>query len=116
VRYLDPSSLGEKVDLVVADLSFISLTLVLPVVRGVLKPGGEALLLVKPQFEVGRDKVGKGGVVKDDSLRQEALEKVKARARELGLRVLGEMDSPVPGAKKGNVELFLYLGLSQEVG
>ncbi len=116
VRYLDPGSLGEEVDLVVADLSFISLTLVLPVVRGVLKPGGEALLLVKPQFEVGKDKVGKGGVVKDDSLRQEALEKVKARARELGFRVLGEMDSPVPGAKKGNVELFLYLGLPQEVG
>ena len=115
VRFLDPKALPEKMDLVVADLSFISLTLILPVVRGILRPGGEAVLLVKPQFEVGRGKVGKGGVVKDPSLRREALERVKARAQELGFQVLGEMDSPVPGAKKGNVEIFLYLGLPQEV-
>ena len=99
----------------VADLSFISLTLVLPGVKGILKEGGEALLLVKPQFEVGREKVGKGGVVRDEALRREALEKVKSRAQELGFRVLGEVDSPVPGAKKGNVELFLYLGLPKEM-
>ena len=115
VRYLEPGALAEKVDLVVADLSFISLTLVLPGVKGILKEGGEALLLVKPQFEVGREKVGKGGVVRDEALRREALEKVKSRAQELGFRVLGEMDSPVPGAKKGNVELFLYLGLPKEM-
>ncbi len=115
VRYLEPGALAEKVDLVVADLSFISLTLVLPGVKGILKEGGEALLLVKPQFEVGREKVGKGGVVRDEALRREALEKVKSRAQELGFRVLGEVDSPVPGAKKGNVELFLYLGLPKEM-
>ena len=115
VRYLEPGALAEKVDLVVADLSFISLTLVLPGVKGILKEGGEALLLVKPQFEVGREKVGKGGVVRDEALRREALERVKSRAQELGFRVLGEMDSPVPGAKKGNVELFLYLGLPKEM-
>ncbi len=116
VRHLTPEALGEMVDLVVADLSFISLTLVLPAVKGVLRPGGEALLLVKPQFEVGREKVGKGGVVREAALRREALERVKKRAEELGFEVLGEMDSPVPGAKKGNVELFLYLRLPQEAG
>ncbi len=114
VRHLGP--LSEEVDMVVADLSFISLTLVLPVVKRVLKSGGEALLLVKPQFEVGRKKVGKGGVVRDEALRREALERVKSRARKLGFEVLGEVDSPLPGAKKGNVEVFLYLRLSQKAG
>ncbi len=116
VRYLQGSHLGEEVDLVVADLSFISLTLVLPAVKRVLKEGGEALLLVKPQFEVGREKVGKGGVVRDESARREALDKVEAKAVGLGFQVLGEVESLVPGAKKGNVEIFLYLGLPQKAG
>ncbi len=111
VRYLEPSALGETVDLVVADLSFISLTLVLPIIARILKPGGEALLLVKPQFEVGREKVGKGGVVKDEKDRLGAMDKVKQAAQALGFRPLGWMDSPVPGAKKGNVEIFLHLSL-----
>jgi 23S rRNA (cytidine1920-2'-O)/16S rRNA (cytidine1409-2'-O)-methyltransferase len=111
VRYLKPSALDETMDLVVADLSFISLTLVLPTIARILKPGGEALLLVKPQFEVGRDRVGKGGVVKDEKDRLRALDKVKQAAQALGFQSLGWMDSPVPGAKKGNVEIFLHLRL-----
>jgi 23S rRNA (cytidine1920-2'-O)/16S rRNA (cytidine1409-2'-O)-methyltransferase len=114
VRHLDPRALEEQVDLVVADLSFISLTLVLSAVKGVLKERGEALLLVKPQFEVGRGRVGKGGVVKDDAARREALEKVRGKAEELGFQVLGEVDSAIPGAKKGNVEIFLFLGLAEK--
>lgn len=114
VRYLEPSSLDEAVDLVVADLSFISLTLVLPAVARILKPGGEALLLVKPQFEVGRDRVGRGGVVRDEKDRLEALNKVRQAAQALGFQPLGWMDSPVPGAKKGNVEIFLYLRLPEK--
>ncbi|HDD53290.1 MAG: TlyA family RNA methyltransferase [Aquificota bacterium] len=116
VRYLEAFHLGEEVDMVVADLSFISLTLVLPAVKRALRGGGEALLLVKPQFEVGREKVGKGGVVRDDAARREALERVKAKALELGFQILGEVESPVPGAKKGNIEIFLYLRLSQKAG
>ena len=114
-RYLEPSVFGEMMDLVVADLSFISLTLVLPAIARILRPGGEALLLVKPQFEVGRDRVGKGGVVKDEKDRLMALNKVKQAAQELGFQPLGWMDSPVPGAKKGNVEIFLHLRLPKKL-
>ena len=107
-RLLDAAKLGERVDLVTGDLSFISLRLVLPAVRAILKPGGDALLLVKPQFEVGKGEVGKGGVVRDDAKRRAALEAVKGAARELGFEVVGEAESPIEGPA-GNREWLLAL-------
>jgi 23S rRNA (cytidine1920-2'-O)/16S rRNA (cytidine1409-2'-O)-methyltransferase len=108
VRHLTAASLGEPVDLVTADLSFISLRLVLPAVKDVLRPGGQAVLLVKPQFEVGKGEVGKGGVVRDEARRRAALEGIEAAARELGFEVLGHAESPIAGPA-GNREWLLVL-------
>ncbi|HYO52971.1 TlyA family RNA methyltransferase [Archangium sp.] len=105
-RYLTAEDLPEPVDVVVIDVSFISLTQVLPAVLPFLKRGGLLVALVKPQFEVGPDKVGKGGVVKDPVARQEAIDSVSAFVREQGLVVRGVMDSTVPGPA-GNVEALL---------
>jgi 23S rRNA (cytidine1920-2'-O)/16S rRNA (cytidine1409-2'-O)-methyltransferase len=107
-RLLGAEALGERVDLVVGDLSFISLRLVLPAVRAILKPGGAAILLVKPQFEVGKGEVGKGGVVRDEEKRRAALEGVKDAARALGLEPWGEAESPIEGPA-GNREWLLAL-------
>lgn len=109
-RALTAEALGERVDLVTGDLSFISLRLVLPAVKAILKPGGHALLLVKPQFEVGKGEVGKGGVVREDSKRLAALEAVAAAARQLGFEVLGHAESPIQGPA-GNREWLLGLRL-----
>jgi 23S rRNA (cytidine1920-2'-O)/16S rRNA (cytidine1409-2'-O)-methyltransferase len=109
-RALSAASLGERVGLVVGDLSFISLRLVLPAVKALLAPGGEAVLLVKPQFEVGKGEVGKGGVVRDEAKRRAALETVKGAARALGFEVLGEAESPIQGPA-GNREWLLALRL-----
>jgi len=109
-RNLDASSLGEPVDLVVGDLAFISLRLVLPAVRRILRPGGEAVLLVKPQFEVGRGEVGKGGVVRDEARRRAALDAVAEAARGEGFEVLGHSESPIAGPA-GNREWLLALRL-----
>ncbi len=109
-RLLGAESLGERVDLVTGDLSFISLRLVLPAVKAILRPGGEAILLVKPQFEVGKGEVGKGGVVRDDAKRRAALDAVEAAARELGFEVVGEAESPIEGPA-GNREWLLALRL-----
>jgi len=98
---------GEAVGLVVADVSFISLRLVLPHLAR-LAPGAELLLLVKPQFEVGRGRVGKGGVVKDDALRAEAVAGVAEAAAALGLVAAGQAESRLPGPR-GNREVFLRL-------
>jgi 23S rRNA (cytidine1920-2'-O)/16S rRNA (cytidine1409-2'-O)-methyltransferase len=107
-RRLDAASLGEPVDLVTADLSFISLRLVLPSVRAILEPGGEAVLLVKPQFEVGKGEVGKGGVVRDEGKRRAALASVEEAARAIGFEVLGHAESPIEGPA-GNREWLLHL-------
>ncbi len=107
-RLLGPESLGERVDLVTGDLSFISLRLVLPAVKTILKPGGEAILLVKPQFEVGKGEVGKGGVVRDDAKRRAALDAIAEAARGLGFEVLGTAESPIEGPA-GNREWLLAL-------
>jgi 23S rRNA (cytidine1920-2'-O)/16S rRNA (cytidine1409-2'-O)-methyltransferase len=107
-RFLGPESLGERVDLVTGDLSFISLRLVLPAVKAILKPGGEAVLLVKPQFEVGKGEVGKGGVVRDEAKRRAALDGVAEAARALGFDVIGEAESPIEGPA-GNREWLLAL-------
>jgi 23S rRNA (cytidine1920-2'-O)/16S rRNA (cytidine1409-2'-O)-methyltransferase len=106
-RFLD--ALPEPVSLVVADLSFISVTLVLPAIARLLAPGGEAVVLVKPQFEVGREKVAPGGVVRDPDDRLAAITAVRGAAEALGFTVRGGLDSPVPGARSGNVEHFLAL-------
>jgi 23S rRNA (cytidine1920-2'-O)/16S rRNA (cytidine1409-2'-O)-methyltransferase len=105
-RHLDAAALGAQVDLVTADLSFISLRLVLPAVKAVLRPGGQAVLLVKPQFEVGKGEVGKGGVVREESKRRAALARIEAAAEALGFSVTGHVESPIEGPA-GNREWLL---------
>jgi 23S rRNA (cytidine1920-2'-O)/16S rRNA (cytidine1409-2'-O)-methyltransferase len=108
VRELTPETTDGPVDLVVGDLSFISLALVLDALVGVTAPDGDLALMVKPQFEVGKDRVGKGGVVRDPGLRAEAVVGVAraAAARGWGARMVAT--SPLPGPS-GNVEFFLWL-------
>ncbi|MEB2344827.1 MAG: TlyA family RNA methyltransferase [Deltaproteobacteria bacterium] len=107
-RHLEASALaGEQPELVVVDVSFISLRLVLPRLAA-LAPEADWLLLVKPQFEVGREQVGAGGVVRDDALRRAAAGAVRAAAEALGWRWRGEVESRVAGPK-GNREIFLWL-------
>jgi 23S rRNA (cytidine1920-2'-O)/16S rRNA (cytidine1409-2'-O)-methyltransferase len=106
-RYLDEGSFFETPDLVVIDASFISLRLLLPAILRAA-PRAEVVALVKPQFEVGRGGVGKGGVVRDDERRAEAVREVAESARSLGYSVTGEIRSPVTGAK-GNIEFLLHL-------
>lgn len=111
IRDLPREWVPEVVGLVVGDASFISLGLILPKVKELLEPGGHAVVLVKPQFEVGRGQVGKGGVVRDPALRQAAVQQVASAATDLGFTVLGVVESPVTGAKKGNVEYLMHLAL-----
>jgi len=99
---------GEAVELVVGDLSFISLTLVLPALVRCAVPEADLALMVKPQFEVGRERLGSGGVVRDPALHAESVRTVAAAAAALGLGVLGVAASPLPGPS-GNVEYFLWL-------
>jgi 23S rRNA (cytidine1920-2'-O)/16S rRNA (cytidine1409-2'-O)-methyltransferase len=108
VRTLVPDSIGGTVDLVVADLSFISLRLVLDALVSCVGPGGDLVPMVKPQFEVGRERVGAGGVVRDPALRADAVLDVAAEAAARGLGVTGVVTSPLPGPS-GNVEFFLWL-------
>ncbi|MCB9777808.1 MAG: TlyA family RNA methyltransferase [Alphaproteobacteria bacterium] len=108
-RHLD--ALPVAPTLVVGDLSFISLDKVLPAIVRIAAPGADAVLLVKPQFEVGRENVGRGGVVRDEDARRAALSGVGSAAEALGCRVLGETTSPILGAKKGNVEYLVHLAL-----
>lgn len=108
VRSLAPEQVGTPVDLVVGDLSFISLSLVLPSLLRCAVDGADYVLLVKPQFEVGREHVGSGGVVRDLGLRARAVRTVTERAAELGLGVAGLTASPLPGPS-GNVEYFVWL-------
>jgi 23S rRNA (cytidine1920-2'-O)/16S rRNA (cytidine1409-2'-O)-methyltransferase len=108
VRDLDLAAVGEPVDVVVGDLSFISLRLVLDPLIGVTAGDGDLVLMVKPQFEVGRERVGKGGVVRDAELRASAVETVAAAAAERGWGAREVTVSPLPGPS-GNVEFFLWL-------
>jgi 23S rRNA (cytidine1920-2'-O)/16S rRNA (cytidine1409-2'-O)-methyltransferase len=108
VRSLTPEQIGGVVDLVVADLSFISLRLVLPALVACVDPAGDLLPMVKPQFEVGRERLGSGGVVRDPQLRAEAVLDVAHAAAELGWLTGGVVRSPLPGPS-GNVEFFLWL-------
>lgn len=106
VRYLD--ALPEPIDLAVIDVSFISLTLVLRIVKRLLQPRGEVVALIKPQFEAGRTQVGKGGIVRDQSVHRGVIDKIARHAVEIGLRVRGICRSPIEGAD-GNAEFFVYL-------
>ena len=101
------AALGGDIDLVVMDASFISLRLVLPPIAGLLSPGARLIALVKPQFEVGKDKVGKGGLVKDDADREGAVQTVCEAARDVGFEILGRSESRVAGARSGNREVFV---------
>jgi 23S rRNA (cytidine1920-2'-O)/16S rRNA (cytidine1409-2'-O)-methyltransferase len=107
-RAITPEELPYRADLVVADLSFISLTKVLPAVLACVAATFDALVMVKPQFEVGRERVGKGGVVRDPELRREAVVAVAEASRALGTSVMGLAPSGLPGPK-GNLETFLWL-------
>jgi 23S rRNA (cytidine1920-2'-O)/16S rRNA (cytidine1409-2'-O)-methyltransferase len=108
VRTIDPALIGERVELVVIDVSFISLRLVLPALPPLARPGAPVVALVKPQFEVGRANVGKGGIVRDEAARAQALVDVRAAAVALGFAALGDTTSPITGGK-GNVEFLLHL-------
>ncbi|WP_320069839.1 TlyA family RNA methyltransferase [Micromonospora sp. RTGN7] len=108
VRTLTPEAIGGQVALTVADLSFISLRLVLPALAGCTRTDGDLALMVKPQFEVGRERVGAGGVVRDPGLRAEAVLDVAAAAAALGLGLADVTASPLPGPS-GNVEFFVWL-------
>lgn len=105
-RHLGPSDLPERVSVLVLDVSFISLTQVLPATVPFLAPGGVTVALVKPQFEAGRDQVGKGGVVRDDAVRAEVVARVQTCMEQLGLVPIGTLDSPVHGPA-GNREILL---------
>jgi 23S rRNA (cytidine1920-2'-O)/16S rRNA (cytidine1409-2'-O)-methyltransferase len=110
IRLLPKETIPEPIELATLDLSFISLTLVIPKILEFLAPGGAILALVKPQFEVGKGKVGKGGVVRDPDLQRQAVAKVAAAARALGFWVSEAYPAPLKGPK-GNQEYFLLLRL-----
>ena len=105
-RYLRPEDLGERIDLAVCDVSFISATLILPAVAPLLQPAGEMVILVKPQFEVGKGQVGKGGIVREPELHQAACRRVDDAVRQLGFET-ALIESPILGAK-GNREFLLH--------
>ena len=105
-RFLQPENVGESVDIVTIDASFISLTMLLPQVPAVLNNGGFCVGLVKPQFEVGKGKVGKGGIVRDEGLQRDAVQQVRKAAEGLPLACVGECESPITG-REGNREFFL---------
>lgn len=111
IRYVTPEQLGEPLDLSVIDVSFISLKIVLPAVKALLKPTGQVVCLIKPQFEAGKDKVGKKGVVRDPATHREVLEQFIALAHEQGFCILGLTFSPVKGPE-GNIEFLAHLTLT----
>ena len=111
-RYLTAEQVPDPIDFFSVDVSFISLTLILPAVRPLLKDGGQAVCLIKPQFEAGKEKVGKKGVVRDQAVHQEVIEKITNFAVENGYSVLGLTFSPVKGPE-GNIEYLVYLEKSE---
>lgn len=114
IRHMPPERIPEPCALAVVDVSFISLRLVLPALPALLVPDAPAVVLVKPQFEVGRDKVGKGGIVRDDTDRRQAIVDVATAAQALGFTVVGETTSPITGGK-GNVEFLLHLRVPSRI-
>lgn len=108
LRYIDAELIPEKLDLAVMDVSFISIRLVLPAVKALLKDGAELICLIKPQFEAGRDEVGKKGVVRDAAVHKEVIETILDFAPQIGLTVLGLDFSPIKGPE-GNIEYICYM-------
>ena len=116
IRYVTPEDLGEPLDLSVIDVSFISLKIVLPTIKTLLKPGqGQVLCLIKPQFEAGKEKVGKKGVVREPETHKEVLDSFVALAKELEFTILGLTFSPVKGPE-GNIEFLGHLTLADVPG
>ena len=105
-RFLELADIGEQADLITIDASFISLSMILPRIPAILKPGGRCVALVKPQFEVGRDRVGKGGIVRDAEDQRLAVEKCVRAGEAAGLRFLASAESPITG-REGNREFFV---------
>lgn len=115
VRYVTPEDLGEPLDLSVIDVSFISLRIVLPVIKTFLKPTGQVLCLIKPQFEAGKEKVGKKGVVRDPAIHKEVLDSFVVLTQQIGFTILGLTFSPVKGPE-GNIEFLAHLTLDDKPG
>ncbi len=116
IRYVTPEDLGEPLDLSVIDVSFISLKIVLPTIKTLLKPGqGQVLCLIKPQFEAGKEKVGKKGVVREASTHKEVLDAFVELAHSLEFTILGMTFSPVKGPE-GNIEFLAHLTLAEAPG
>ena len=111
-RYLTREQIPEEIGFFSVDVSFISLTMILPAARQLLGEGGQAVCLIKPQFEAGKEKVGKKGVVRDRTVHQEVIEKIRDFALENGYSVLGLTYSPVKGPE-GNIEYLIYLERSE---
>ena len=116
IRYVTPEDIGEPLDLSVIDVSFISLRIVLPAIKNLLKEGkGQVLCLIKPQFEAGRENVGKNGVIREPSVHKEVLDNFVALAKELDFTILGLTFSPVKGPA-GNIEFLGHLTLAEAEG
>ena len=115
IRYVTPEDLGEPLDLSVIDVSFISLKIVLPAIKALLKPTGQVLCLIKPQFEAGKEKVGKKGVVREPEIHKEVLDAFVETVTELGFTILGLTFSPVKGPE-GNIEFLGHLTLADKPG
>ena len=115
IRYVTPEDLGEPLDLSVIDVSFISLKIVLPTIKTLLKPTGQVLCLIKPQFEAGKEKVGKKGVVREPEIHKEVLDSFVETVTELGFTILGLTFSPVKGPE-GNIEFLGHLTLEDKPG
>jgi 23S rRNA (cytidine1920-2'-O)/16S rRNA (cytidine1409-2'-O)-methyltransferase len=107
-RYLTASDIGERIDICVADVSFISLTLILPAVFALLPSAADMIVLIKPQFELSPDKVGRGGVVRDSSLHAEAIEKIRRFVGGQAKHWVGVMESPLRG-REGNIEFLAHI-------
>lgn len=107
-RYLDPSLIKDSIDFVTIDVAFISLGKILPKVMEIINPGSRVVALIKPQFEAGREKVGKKGVVRDPETHREVIKNVTGLALGLGFRILGLTYSPIKGPE-GNIEYLLYM-------
>ena len=112
IRYVTPEDLGEGIDFSSIDVSFISLTKVLEPIRNYLKPNGEIVALIKPQFEAGREKVGKKGVVREKSTHHEVIKLVTSYAASIGFQILGIEFSPIKGPE-GNIEYLVHLKKSE---
>ena len=116
IRYVTPEDIGEPLDLSVIDVSFISLRIVLPAIKNLLKEGrGQVLCLIKPQFEAGRENVGKNGVIREPAVHKEVLDNIVSLAKELGFKILGLTFSPVKGPA-GNIEFLGHLTLADVEG